>query len=120
MALLRTTTVRVVAVSVDNAAVNREFYVHCLCNGTLSTHIVDSVTGQPLCLLFNSAHNLKNMYNNFQSRKVFDCPAMTNNLPERCRAAFADIVELYELECSMALKKAPSALHPKSIEKTSV
>jgi len=98
MALLSTITVRVVAVSVDNAAVNRKFYINCLCNGKLATHIVDSITGQPLFLLFNPVHNLNNMYNNLQSRKVFDCSAMTNNLPEGCRAAFSGTVELYELE----------------------
>jgi len=96
-----------------NAQVNRKFYIDCLCNRTLPNHIVNSVTAQPLYLLFNPVYNLKNIYNNFQYIKVFDCPAMTKNLPERCCAAFADIVELYELESSMALKK-----DPKTIEKT--
>ena len=124
MTLLSNVTVRVVAVSVDNAAVNRKFYIDCLCNGTLTTHITDAVSGQPIFLLFDPVHNLKNIYNNFQSRKSFDCPSMGNNLPEGCLAKFADVVELHELESTMALKKAHtltvSALHPKSVEKTSV
>lgn len=74
MATLHSISVRVVAVSVDNAAVNRKFYGDYLCNGSLSTHIIDSVTGQPIYLLFDPVHNLKNIYNNFLARKVFVCP----------------------------------------------
>ena len=74
MATLHSISVRVVAVSVENAAVNRKFYGDYLCNGSLSTHIIDSVTGQPIYLLFDPVHNLKNIYNNFLARKVFVCP----------------------------------------------
>ena len=124
MATLHSISVRVVAVSVDNAAVNRKFYGDYLCNGSLSTHIIDSVTGQPIYLLFDPVHNLKNIYNNFLARKVFVCPPMAENLPDGCRAAFDDIIALHDLEATMPLKKAHrltvSALHPKSVEKTSV
>jgi len=124
MTLLGNVTVRVVAVSVDNAAMNRKFYVDYLCGGTLKTHVVNIVTGQPLFLLFDPVHNLKNIYNNFQARKSFESPPLSNSLPDGCTATFSDIVQLYELESTMPLKKAHaltlSALHPKSVEKTSV
>ena len=123
MSLLRSVGLRAVAVSVDNAAANRKFYVEGLCNGSLQTHVIDPVTAQPIFLLFDPVHNMKNLYNNFQSRKTFECPSMPNNLPEGCYAKFADIAELHELESTMPLKKAyslrPSTLDPKSIEKTS-
>ena len=110
-----------VAVSIDNAATNRKFFTDCLCAGTLKTNIVDSVTGQPIFLIFDPVHDLKNIYNNFQSRKIFACPPLTTDLPQGCRANFKDIVDLYNLESTMSLKKAhrlnPSVLHPKSIEK---
>jgi len=87
MTLLGNVTVCVVAVSVDNAAVNRKFYVDFLCGGTLKTHIANTVTGQPLFLLFDPVHNLKNIYNNFQARKSFECPPLSNSLPDGCTAS---------------------------------
>jgi len=70
------TPVIVVAVSVDNAAANRKFYIDHLCDGTLKTSIIDSTTGQPIFLLFDPIHTLKNVYNNFQRRETFECPPM--------------------------------------------
>jgi len=123
-ALLRTVSLNVVAISVDNATTNRKFFVDCLCNGTLQTHVVDPITGQPIYLIFDPVHDIKNVYNNFQSRKIFHCPPMERNLPDGCSAYFKDIVDLFDHEASMSLKKAhrlsPATLHPKSIEKTSV
>jgi len=48
MHLLLKTPVTVVAISVDNAAVNRKFYIDHLCDSTLKTSIIDSTTGQPI------------------------------------------------------------------------
>ena len=45
---LNSITLQLVAISVDNAASNRKFFVDCLCGGTLTTSIIDSVTGQPI------------------------------------------------------------------------
>ena len=100
------------------------FFTEYLCNGALQTHITDTTTGQPLFLIFDPVHGLKNVYNNFQSRKVFECPPMVRNLPDGCCARFHDIIDLYNLEAAMTLKKAHkltiATLYPKSIEKTSV
>ena len=124
MAMLRKVCLDVVAISVDNAATNRKFLVDCLCKGDLTTYITDSVTRQPIYLLFDPVHDVMNVYNNFQSRKEFKCPPMSRNLPAGCHAQFQHIEELCNLEVDMTLKKAhkltPAALQPKSIKKTSV
>lgn len=124
MTTLHSTALNVVAVSVDNAATNRKFYIDFLCDGTLKTQVVDSVTDQPMFLIFDPVHTIKNVYNNFQRRKVFQCPSLAHNLPDGCSADFNHVVALYTHESTMALKKAhklsPATLNPRSIEKTSV
>ena len=121
---LNSVALQVVAISVDNAATNRKFFVDCLCGGTLTTSVVDSVTGQPIYLIFDPVHDIKNVYNNLQSRKVFQCPPTARDLPNGCTARFQDVVDLFNHEATMPLKKAhrltPATLAPKSIEKTSV
>lgn len=122
--MLRNVDLNVVAISVDNATANRKFFVDHLCDGMLRSSFQDPVTSQPVFLIFDPVHDLKNVYNNFQSRKTFTCPPMTSELPSGCTAKFKDIVDLYNLESTSSLKKAhrltPSTLDPKSIEKTSV
>jgi len=124
MSLLRRTAMNVVAILVDNAATNRKFFTDYLCSGNLASSILDPVTGQPVFLIFDPVHTMKNVYNNFQSRKQFECPAMALNLPNGCTADFSHIVDLFQLESTMSLKKAhrltPATLQPRSIEKTSV
>ena len=124
MTLLRKVSLNVVVISVDNASANRKFLVDCLCEGELKTHIIDPVTRQPIFLIFDPVYDLKNVYNNFQSRKLFKCPAVTSNLPTGCIAQFQHIIDLDNMEFVMSLKKAhrltPAALQPKDIEKTSV
>lgn len=121
---LRSVDVNVVAISVDNASINRKFFTDCLCEGQLKTHVCDPVTGQPMFLIFDPVHDLKNVYNNFQSRVLFECPPMERNLPNGCTANFKDIVALFDYEADKPLKIAcrltPASLDPKNIEKTSV
>ena len=117
--LLNSVSLHVVAISVDNAATNRKFFVDCLCGGTLTTSVIDSVTGQPIFLIFDPVHDIKNVYNNLQGRKVFQCPPMARDLPNGCTARFQDVVDLFNYEATLPLKKAhrltPAALAPKSI-----
>jgi hypothetical protein len=124
MATLRKVELNVIAISVDNASTNRKFFTEHLCQGELKTSVIDSATGQPIFLIFDPVHDFKNVYNNFQSRKLFECPVFDRYLPDGCKADFNHIVELFNLEATSALKKAhklsPSVLNPKSIEKTSV
>jgi hypothetical protein len=84
--LLKTAPLNIAAISVDNASTNRRFLTDYLCQGELKTHIVDSVTGQPTFLIIDPTHDLKNIYNNFQSRKKFECPPMGSDLPDGCSA----------------------------------
>ena len=55
---------------------------------------------------------------------LFDCPQMERDLREGCQARFQDVVDLFDLESTVSLKKShrltPAALQTKSIEKTSV
>jgi hypothetical protein len=122
--LLHSVSLRTVVISVDNAAANRKFYTEYLCGGTLQTKIIDKTTGLPIFLIFDPVHGLKNMYNNFQSRRAFQCPPMDKNIPDGCVADFQHIEDLFYHEENMSLKKAHrlkmAALNPKSIEKTSV
>jgi hypothetical protein len=121
--LLQNVLLKVVAISVDNATANRKFFSEFLCQGTLRSNVIDPVTGQPVYLIFDPVHDIKNVYNNFQSRKLFQCPPMIRNLPDGCTANFHHLVELFNLELTMPLKKAhrlsPTVLAPKNIEKTS-
>jgi hypothetical protein len=124
--LLQSVLLNVVAISVDNATANRKFFCDFMCNGTLRSNVDDPVTGKPIYLIFDPVHDIKNVYNNFQSRKRFQCPSMISsheNLPNGCIANFHHIVQLFNLEMTMPLKKAhrlsPTVIEPKSIEKTS-
>lgn len=75
MKTLRNAFLNVIGISVDNAAVNRKVFLD-LCDGNLKTHIIDPTTGQPIYLFFDPVHGIKNIYNNFQKRKVFHCPSL--------------------------------------------
>ena len=124
MSNLQKLPVNVTAISVDNASTNRKFFTDCLCGGNLKTFVTDPISGQPIFLIFDPVHDLKNVYNNFQSRKNFHCPPFGSELPTGCQANFNHIDELYKHEEYSHLKKGykltQSVLHPKSIEKTSV
>ena len=125
MSLLQKVPLNVVAISVDNASSNRKFYTQYLCGGELKTSYTDVTTGQPIYLVFDPVHDVKNVYNNFQSRKLFQCPTLNSTtLPHGCVANFQHILELHNIESTKSLKKAhrltPATLEPKNIEKTSV
>ena len=106
MSLLRRTAMNIVAILVDNAATTWKFFTKCLCSGNLYSSILHPVTGQPVFLIFNPVHTMKNVYNNFHSRKQFECSATALNLPNGCTADFSQIVDLFQLESTMSLKKA--------------
>ncbi|KAG1670642.1 hypothetical protein GQR58_016742 [Nymphon striatum] len=115
----------VVAISVDNHPVNRSFFVKELCGGFLKPSIKNPINGNQLFLLLDPVHTLKNLYNNFQSKKIFDFPNFNSNDPTPVHfAKFQDLHDLYDLEATKPIKLAHSltnkALNPKSIEKTSV
>lgn len=107
--LLKSVSLTVVSISVDNASTNRKFFTGFLCNGELKTHVNDETTGQPLILIIDPVHTMKNVYNNFQSRKIFQCPPFDEELPNGCSADFRHIVQLYNREETMPLMKAHHA-----------
>ena len=62
LTLQKSVSLNVVAISVDNASINRKFYTEYLCDGALKTHVIDFVTGQPIFLIFDPVHDIKNVY----------------------------------------------------------
>ena len=122
--LLSKTDFRVVAISVDNATPNRKFYVHELGKGNLPVSVQHPLQATPLHLLFDSTHNFKNAYNNFQTRKTFKLPPFPGEGEETFFADFSHIEALFQKELGkpvkMAHKLSEKVLHPTSIEKTNV
>jgi len=57
--LLNSVGFSIVAVSLDSTTCNRKLYIDGLCNGQLSTSIVNPATGQPLFLIFDPVHRVK-------------------------------------------------------------
>jgi len=78
--LLRDINLNVVAISVDNATANRKVLVDCLCGENLRTFFTDPISNQQIYLIFDPVHDLKNVYNSFQSLTNFICPPMHQNL----------------------------------------
>ncbi len=112
------------AVSVDNAAPNRKFYLEELCSGNLKTSVPHpEIPDLKLFLLFDAVHNFKNVYNNFQTRKEFIYPGFLNSQEEK-QAQFRHLEHLYNLELGkpvkIAYKLSDKVLHPTNIEKTNV
>jgi len=115
---------RVLIVCVDNYSVNRAFYINKLCNGTLQSSIPNPCDpDSPLYLTFDTTHNVKNIYNNFQSKKVFVCPPFSPQ-SSSFTANFQHIEELYYLERDKSVKIAhklrAASLNPTNLQRTSV
>lgn len=124
MTLVHNVGFKVVALIVDNASCNRKFFEHYLCGGEMKLKILSEWTNDDLFLLFDPTHNVKNLYNNFQSRKIFVCPPITTDESNEFTPNFGDIRDVYNVEMSKPLRIAHklslNVLNPKSIEKTSM
>ena len=124
MYLLHEVGFNVVGVSVDNAAANRKFYKDFLCDGIWKSSITNSFTGGKIFLIFDPTHVIKNIYNNFLTRKVFKFPAMLPFVPQILTANFSDVQAVYNNECHKPLriahKLSETMLNPKTIEKVNV
>lgn len=80
-----------------------------------------------LFLLFDTTHNMKNIYNNWVSRKMFKMPNVNDELgdliPSDVIVSFNHIKHLYEKEETNVIKVAhalrENALHPSNIQKIS-
>ena len=98
MTLLHEVGFNVVAISVDNAPANRKFFKDYLCDGTLEDLVVNSFTSGQIFLIFDPTHIIKNIYNNFLSKKFFQLPSMPPLVPNAVTAHFDDIVAVYNHE----------------------
>ena len=124
MALLYEVGFNVIGISVDNAPANRKFFKEFLCGGALKESIVNPFTGGQIFLIFDPTHIVKNIYNNFLSKRVFKLPTMPLLIPNTITARFDDIVAVHNYECQKPLKIAhcltDTVLQPKTIEKVNV
>ena len=118
---------KVIAISLDNLSTNRKFFIENLCNGNLKTHVPNPADeGKPIFLIFDPTHGIKNIFNNFQTRKTFHLPSFpyTPESSEMHCADFNHIVTLFEQEIhkpvKMAHKLTRATIQPRSIEKVSV
>ncbi len=64
----------VLTVITDNLAVNRRFFSKFLSGGELKTSVPNPATGQQMFLLIDPVHNIKNVYNCWQRRRIFQFP----------------------------------------------
>ena len=121
--LLAESGFNVVSLCCDNHTANRSFFKNVFCGGVLSSMVYDPITKRSLFLLFDSVHNLKNIYNNFCKRRILSFPSIDDPISIKT-ASFIDIRNLYAEESNRPLKLAhkltQKSLAPKNIEKTSV
>ncbi|KAG1681471.1 THAP domain-containing protein 1 [Nymphon striatum] len=115
----------VVAISVDNHPVNRSYFVSKLCEGNLKSQVANPVNGAPLFLLFDAVHNMKNIFNNFEGKKVLCYPNFDDPISNVLSTAkFEHMIDLYDMEVpkpiKMAHKLSMKCLYPRNIEKMSV
>ena len=124
MLLLHEVGFNVVGLSVDNAAANRKFFKDYLCDGVWKESIHNQYTGGKIFLIFDPTHVVKNIYNNFLTRRVLELPDFPPLVLEKKKALFTDVEAVCNIECSKPLKIAhelsETVLHPKSVEKVNV
>ena len=124
MYLLHEVGFNVVEVSVDNAAANKKFYKDFLCDGIWKSSITNNFTGRKIFLIFDPTHVIKNIYNNFLTRKVFKIPVMLPFVPQILTANFSDVQAVYNNEChkplGIAHKLSETVLNTKTIKKLNV
>ena len=109
----------VVAAICDNHSANRKAFLDMF-GGQWGTSIPNPHSdNSPIFLLFDSTHNIKNMYNNFHKRQTFQYPDGDSFLT----AKFSDIEDLFEEEKKRPLKLAPQInkrhLNPTNLDKLS-
>ena len=84
----------------------------------------NSFSGGRIFLLFDPTHIVKNIYNNFLTKKVFKMPMLSPILSQNLTAKFSDVKNVYDLERHKPLKIAhkltETVLNPKTIEKVNV
>ena len=124
MRLLYEVGLNVVAILVDNHPVNRRFFLYNLCAGEWKPYIQNPFTGNKVYLVFDPTHNIKNLYNNLLSRKIFECPSYEMIFEKETKLCYDDVRSVYEMETTKPLKLAHkldlTVLQPHNLQKTSV
>ena len=92
MLLLHKVGFNVIRIYVDNAAANRKFYKKFLCGGCWQSSIQNSFSGGRIFLLLDPTHIVKNIYNNFLTKKLFKMPMLGPVLSQNLTAKF--LIEL--------------------------
>ena len=62
----------VIGIFVDNALANRQFFKEFLCGGELKESVVHPFTRGQMFLIFDPTHIIRNIYNNFLSKRVLN------------------------------------------------
>ena len=117
--IIQSTGFNLTLISVDNASTNRKFYKD-LCKGKIENSYINEVTGKPVYLIFDPVHNFKNLYNNFQKRKIFKIPLNNDKI---IQPSFVHIEKLFDLEKQMTMRKAfkltETSIRPNNIDRLS-
>ena len=111
---------QIVATTADNHAANRKALLQLL-GGSWKESIANPFKNNcPIYIMFDTAHNMKNIYNNFINRGEFIFPGSNEN--ECC--SLSDIVSLIDKETSKAIKLAPQLkpvyIPPSNLDRLSV
>ena len=75
-------------------------------------------------MVFDPTHIIKNIYNNFLTKRIFKLPSLPPFVPNSLTANFSDVQLVYDNECDKPLriahKLSDTVLKPKTIEKVNV
>jgi hypothetical protein len=112
----------VVGSTCDNHPVNRHYLKNYLGNGELAGEVDHPLSlDQPFFVLLDPTHNMKNVYNCFQKKKVFQLPSFGDHPP--VTADFKHVEALYNIESDSSLRMAhkltATILNPSSIQRAS-
>ena len=109
---------QVVCISVDNHPVNRRFFAYLCHNGTRSSVENPNFPNQPIFLTFDTTHNVKNLFNNWDKKKEFKFSQSEGPI-----ANIGHLKEICTAEIGRPIKIAPqlnlNIFSPSSIQKTS-
>ena len=79
-----------VGLSVDNAAANRKFYKDYLCKGVWKESVTNPLTGGKIFLIFDPTHVVKNIYNNFLTKRLLELPSLPPLVADSKKALLSD------------------------------
>ena len=125
MLALTAVDLHVVLISCDNHSVNRTFIKNYLMVNIKETFIPHPFhVGKSVYVIIDPTHTIKNVYNNFQRRRLFKMPAFPGEHENPFNASFDHIEQLYNLELCKPLRMAHklryACLYPTNIQRCNV